>query len=84
MNINLQIDRIILEGVDLSLRQRRQLQAAIETELSRLMTVNGIPGNLQNGGKIPKLLASLNITNNSQPTLMGEQIAQSIYTGMNQ
>ncbi|MEA5513590.1 hypothetical protein [Nodularia sp. UHCC 0506] len=84
MNINLQIDRIILEGVDLSLRQRRQLQAAIETELSRLMTVNGVPQSLQNGGNIPKLPASLNITNNFQPTLMGAQIAQSIYTGMNQ
>ncbi|WP_413173208.1 hypothetical protein [Anabaena azotica] len=84
MNINLQIDRLILEGVDLSPRQRRQLQAAVETELSRLMTVNGVPARLQNGGNIPKLPASLNITNNSQPSLMGEQIAQSIYTGLNQ
>jgi hypothetical protein len=83
MNINLQIERLILEGVDLSPRQRRQLQAAVEAELSRLLSENGLPPSLQNGGTIPKLPASLNVTQNSNPTQMGEQIAQSIYGGLN-
>jgi hypothetical protein len=84
MNINLQIEKLILEGVDLSPRQRRQLQAAVETELSRLCTENGIPHSLQNSSTIPKMPANLNITNNSNPSLMGEQIAQSIYGGLSQ
>jgi hypothetical protein len=83
MNINLQIEKLILEGIELS-PQRRQLQAAVETELSRLCTENGLPPSLQNGGTIPKMPANLNITNNSNPSLMGEQIAQSIYGGLSQ
>ena len=84
MNINLQIEKLILEGVDLSPRQRRQLQAAVEAELSRLCTENGLPPSLQNSGTIPKMPANLNITNNSNPNQMGEQIAQSIYGGLSQ
>ncbi|MFH7026535.1 MAG: hypothetical protein ACHBN1_14275 [Heteroscytonema crispum UTEX LB 1556] len=84
MNINLQIEKLILEGIELSPRQRRQLQAAVEVELSRLCTENGLPSSLQNGGTIPKLPANLNITNNSNPSQMGEQIAQSIYGEISQ
>ncbi len=82
MNLNLQIDRLILEDIDLSLRQRRQLQAAIETELSRLLSENGIPPHLQNGGTIPKLPINLSPSPAAQPTQMGQQIAQTIYGGL--
>jgi hypothetical protein len=83
MNINIQIDRLILGGVNISPRQRRQLQAAVESELSRLLASNGIPPSLQNGGAIPKLPATLNITQNHNPSQMGQEIAQSIYGELN-
>lgn len=82
MNINLQIDRLILEGIDLSPSQRAHLQAAVEAELSHLMTVNGLPPHLQNGGTIPRLPTNINLTDNLNPGQMGQQIAQSIYRGI--
>lgn len=83
MNINIQIERLILEGVDVSPSQRVRLQAAIEAELSRLVTVNGLPSHLQAGGTIPKLPANLSLTNTTNPMQLGQEIAQAIYGGMN-
>ena len=83
MNINIEIERLILEGVSIPRHQRLQLQAAIEAELARLVTVNGLPVHLQGGGTIPKLPANINVTQTSDPTPMGQQIAQSIYGGLN-
>ncbi len=79
MNINIQIDRLILEGINLSPSQRARLQASVEAELSLLLTVNGLPPHLQNGGNIPRLPASINITNNMNPTQMGQEIAQAMF-----
>ncbi|MFB2894789.1 hypothetical protein ACE1CI_17910 [Aerosakkonemataceae cyanobacterium BLCC-F50] len=82
MKIEIQIERLILSGVDVSPSQRVKLQAAIEAELARLVTVNGLPLHLQGGGRIPKLPASLSLTNSSNPMLLGQEIAQAIYGGM--
>lgn len=84
MNINLQIDHLILEDFDLSPSQRIQLQGQIQTELIHLLTAGGLPPSLQNGGSIPKLSASLMLDENLHPVQMGQQIAQSIYQGINQ
>lgn len=81
MTIHLQIDRLILEDINLSPRQRRQLQAAVEAELSRLLAERGLPASMQNGGKFPALPA-LTVTSSTTPTQMGQQIAQGIYRRM--
>jgi hypothetical protein len=82
MNINLQIDRLILENINLSPRERRQLQGAIETELALLLTTNGLPPHLQKGGAIPTLSTNLTITQSIDPAQMARQIAQDIYEGL--
>jgi hypothetical protein len=51
-------------------------------ELARLVTVNGLPGHLQGGGRIPKLPADLSLTNTSNPVQLGQEIAQAIYGEM--
>jgi hypothetical protein len=80
MNVNLQIDRLILEGIDLSPSQRRYLQTVVEAELSQLFTVNGVPDHWQTGGAIAGLPAGkLEVTNSATPAAMGQQIAQQIY-----
>ena len=83
MNINIQIERLILEGVSIPRSQHPQLQAAVEAELSRLFSVNGLPPNLKNGGTIRKLPANINVTQTTEPTQMGQEIAQSIYGELN-
>ncbi|MDJ0737538.1 MAG: hypothetical protein QNJ47_26315 [Nostocaceae cyanobacterium] len=82
MNLKLNIEQIILEGVDLPRSQRSRLQAAVETELLRLLSENGLPPHLQGGGTIPNLPATVNVTKGMKPEQMGREIAQSIYGGM--
>lgn len=84
MNINIEIEKIILDldKIYLSPSQRRQLQAVVEVELSRLFTENGVPASLQDGASIPSLPANLNVTKNTNPSQMGQQIAHSIYGGL--
>lgn len=79
MNINLQIEQILLEDIDLSYGERLHLQAAVEAELSRLLTVNGLPPHLQNGGAIPRIPTHIDLPKNTNPTRMGQHIAQSVY-----
>lgn len=81
MTIHLQIDRLILQDMNLSPQQRRQLQVAVEAELSRLLTERGLPASMQNGGEFSALPA-LSVTPSATPTQMGQHIAQEVYRYM--
>ena len=82
MNINLHIERLVLDGVDIAPNQRHLLQASLETELTRLLTENGLSANLTQGAALPKLSGNaLQITDNN-PNQLGQQIALSIYGGI--
>lgn len=80
MNINLHIERLVLEGIELPRHQRPLLQAAVEGELARLLAEGGVvTGNmhvrsLQAGG--------LALGDGSDPVAMGVQIAGAVYGGM--
>lgn len=83
MNINLHIERLVLDGLPIEASQRRVVQAAVEAELSRLLTVGGISASLQSGGAMPSLRAdALQLNADSNPRQIGNQIAQSIYGGI--
>ena len=80
MNINLQIDRLILDGIDLTPSQRAHLQATLSAELSQLFIAQGVPSQWQNGGAIASLPSGkLEVSQGSDPSQMGQQIAQQIY-----
>ena len=83
MTLRLHIESLSLEGVDVPRSQRPQLQAALEAELVRLLTVHGVPEALQQGGRIGKLPANLTVEGKLNPTELGEAIARSIYTDLN-
>ncbi|HRJ53113.1 MAG TPA: hypothetical protein PLE99_10110 [Candidatus Thiothrix moscowensis] len=80
MNINLHIERLVLEGVDLPRHQRPLLQAAVEGELARLLAEGGlVTGNMhvrsvQAGG--------VELGDGRDPVEMGAQIAGAVYGGM--
>jgi hypothetical protein len=81
MNINLKIDRLILEGINISPSQRHLLEIAVANELSNLLTINGVPAHLQSGVSLPNLpLGKLEVTNITDTAVMGQQIAQQIYS----
>jgi hypothetical protein len=83
MNINFHIERLILDGLPITRHQSPLVQAAIETELSRLLTERGITSRWQSGGAMPNVRAGgIQLTTESNPTQMGQQIAQAVYGGI--
>ncbi|MEK9141330.1 MAG: hypothetical protein AAB308_09780 [Nitrospirota bacterium] len=83
MNINLHIERLVLDGVNIAPEQRPALQAAVEGELSRLLTEGGVSSSLVQGVAVPRLSAhDMQLTRTSSPIELGQQIAQSVYGGI--
>lgn len=81
-NVRVHIERIVLEGIDVAPHQQLQLQAAIESELVRLLAKYGIGMQLRTGGAVAKLAgASIQLTGEG-PTQFGMQIAQAVYRGI--
>lgn len=52
MNINLRIERLVLDGISPSPGERLMLRAAVEAELTRLLTSGGLSDELQSGGAL--------------------------------
>jgi hypothetical protein len=85
MNINLHIERLILEGLPLTRSQGALVQAAVEAELTRLLAERGLAAKLQAGGAHLRVPAEgLQLIAGSTPADMGQQIAQAVYGGIGQ
>jgi hypothetical protein len=78
MNINLHIERMILDGLPLTSGQGAVVQTAIETELARLLEANSrwVFPDLRDGGTMPSVRAgSFLLAEKSSPAQVGHQIA---------
>jgi len=83
MNINLHIERLVLDGVNIAPGQRHLLQAGVETELTRMLMDGGLAPSFAQGSALPRLSASgIQLTGGNTPTQLGWQIAQSVYGGI--
>lgn len=83
MNVNLHIDRLVLEGIDLDHAQRPLLQAALEAELGRLLAQGGVGPGLAAGGAVPAIKAGgFETSGESNPVQLGRQIAGAVYGGI--
>lgn len=83
MNINVNIERLILDGISLPQAQRPLLKAAVEAELGRLLTEGGVGTEWQQGGAVPSVSATpIQLSPDGNPTQWGHQIAQSVYQGI--
>lgn len=76
MNINIDIEKLILEGMPISPSQARLLQAEVESELAKLLANEGLPNNLLSGGVVPG--GAIQLKPRTNPAQMGQQIAQEI------
>lgn len=82
-NIHLQIERLILDGLPIERTQGALVQAAVEAELVRLLTENGLGAELAAGGAVPRVRASaIQLAAGSSPAEVGAQIAHSVYHGI--
>jgi len=83
MNINLHIERLILDGLPLEAKDSAAFRAAVEVELARLLTQNTDAANWQTGGAVPSVRAdAIQLKAESSPAQIGQQIAGSIYGGI--
>lgn len=80
MNINIDIEKLVFEGMAISPSQRPLLQAAVEAELGRLLATEGIPEKWKAGGVVPS--GAIQLKPGRNLTQMGQQIAQEIFGGM--
>jgi hypothetical protein len=79
-DLELYIEELVLHGF--AARDRDRISAALQQELTRLFTEQGIPPTLTQGGQIAQLNGgTFNITAGTRPDIIGTQIAQSIYGG---
>ena len=80
MNIQLHIERLVLDGLPLTRREGALVQTAVETELARLLGAEGLSPVLAGGGMTPSLAApSVSFTPGGDPATLGMQIAHSVY-----
>lgn len=83
MNINLHIERLILDGVNIPRDQRRLLQASVETELGRLLARGGLSPSFLEGVALPHVSTNgIQLAGGNDPLQVGRQIAQSVYKGI--
>jgi hypothetical protein len=80
MNINLHIERLILDGLPVDRNQASHVQLAVEAELTRLLVENGLSTDLQAGGAVLGVRANgIQFREGCAPAEIGTQIAQSVY-----
>jgi hypothetical protein len=83
MSLHLHIDRLVLDGLPLRAVDRAALQAAVETELARLLSEGGLAPGLVEGGAVPALRGgSLQEGRGDKAAGLGTQIAQAVYGGI--
>jgi hypothetical protein len=83
MNINLHIDRLVLDGLPIEHQDGPLVKAAVEAELSRLLTANGLANSLMAGGAMPSTPApGLQMSSDSSPARLGQKIGRAIYGGI--
>jgi hypothetical protein len=83
MNINLHIERLILDGLPIEARQGAVMKEAIEAELTRLLEAKGLSTSLQSGGTMSNLPASsIRINPEKNAAQIGQQIGQAVYGGI--
>jgi len=84
MNINVHIERLILDGLPVAGHHAPLVQAAVEAELARLIVAEGLgPALKSGGGATPSVSApGIQFTGDSSPTQLGQQIARAVYGGI--
>lgn len=80
-NVEIRIDRLILEGVDP--RHRSRIAAAMKRELTRLVTDRGVPPHWGQAAPSGRGVPRVEIAPGQAPARIGTIVARAIYRGGN-
>lgn len=82
MKVRIHIERVVLDGLNVAGADPGFIQAALETELSRLVTGGGIHPTLASGGAFAGVRGGgLEFTPETKPAALGSKIARAAYQG---
>ena len=85
MNINLHIDRLVIDDIGVDPQRLDDLKIAAQSELTHQLQSHGIgPGIQSLNGKRPVDGGQISGSNTQQPKNIGQQIGKAIYRGINQ
>jgi hypothetical protein len=85
MTIHVHIDRLVLEGVPVSTAQGPVVQAAVEAELARLLTLadGGGPRVAWTSSTVPRVQApGVELAARERPDSIGRRVARSVHAGL--
>lgn len=83
MNINLHIERLVLDGISVEPHQRAELKATVEATLSQQLVSQGISSAIQSNNNFQSVKGdSISIENIHRPTSLGQQIGDAVYRGL--
>ena len=81
MNINVHIERLILDGLPVTSDQGGSVHAAVETELARLLGDKGF--DCSSSYAVAHLTASpIHLASATKPWSVGQQIAKAVHGGL--
>lgn len=81
--MNVHIERLILEGLPVNIRQGPQIRSAIQRELARLLAAHGLSDELRGGIAVPGVRAgAIQLGPENQPAKLGHSIAQAVHNGI--
>jgi hypothetical protein len=83
MNINLHIERLILDDVGIKSHQKNEIKAAVEAALKQQLVNQGIDSTMKSSNNCQLIKGdSISIENISKPTSIGQQIGNAVYKGI--
>lgn len=83
MNIELHIERLVLDGLPIGALDGEVVRAAVEAELTRLLAIDGLGMSWHAGGALPVLpVGDLALAIGDAPEHIGTRIAGVVYDGI--
>ncbi len=82
MNVQLQIERLVLDGFELPADQQSIFTASLTAELTRLLANGAVGPHLSQGATLARLSVGDIAWSGADPQQLGQQIAQSVYRGL--
>ena len=80
MNIELHIERLVLDGLDIVPVDGVRIKEAVVTELARLLAAEGIAPGFSGEVAVPSLRAgSIQLESGASPKQLGGRIAQAVH-----
>lgn len=83
MNINLHIERLVLDGVSVEPHQQEELKATVELALRQQLVSQGIGSTMQSETSRSSVRGgSLSVENSYGAERLGQQIGHAVYRGI--